>query len=408
MTDAAQLAPYTPRHSEIARQALGLVFLTNGAVFGTWAVNIPSVRDSLHLSQTQVGLALLAIGLGSLSTMPVTGGWTSRYGSHRVTLISMFAFIVALALPFLAPNLLVLALALALMGAANGAMDVAMNAQGVTVERALGRPVMSRFHAYFSLGSVTGALLGTVLVGRVPMLTHALIVVAAAALAAFWAGRRLLPDQVVASTGSQPGHDQGSSPAESGTHSGPRFTPAVVLLGTLCFLGMLSEGANYDWAALYFRDTLGLAGGSASWGYTAFVIAMTLGRWFGDRARSRLGDERTVRGGALLTAVGLALALSVRDPWLATLGFALSGLGLSNVVPVMYGTAGHALAGHGIAQVATIGYAGFLLGPPAIGFVAQHVGLPAALGIALAGAVIIAVFGGQAFALVRKKSLSSS
>ncbi|ANE42461.1 MFS transporter [Deinococcus puniceus] len=408
MTDAAQMTPYTPRHSEMARQALGLVFLTNGAVFGTWAVNIPSVRDALSLSETQVGLALLAIGLGSLLTMPVTGSWTSRYGSHRVTLIAMFAFIFALALPFLAPNLLVLALALAVMGAANGAMDVAMNAQGVTVERALARPVMSRFHAYFSLGSVMGALLGTVLVGRVPMLTHALIVVAAAGLAAFWAGRRLLPDQLVAPSASPAEQDRGSAPGKNDAHSGPRFSSAVVLLGTLCFLGMLSEGANYDWAALYFRDTLGLAGGSATWGYTAFVIAMTLGRWFGDIVRTRLGDERTVRGGALLTAGGLALALLVRDPWLATLGFALSGLGLSNVVPVMYGTAGHALAGHGIAQVATIGYAGFLLGPPAIGFVAQQVGLPAALGIALAGAVVIAVFGGQAFALVRKKAMQSS
>lgn len=240
------------------------------------------------------------------------------------------------------------------------------------------------------------------------MLTHALIVVAAAGLAAFWAGRRLLPDQVVAGSASPSEQGQDSASDGDGLHSGPRFSSAVVLLGTLCFLGMLSEGANYDWAALYFRDTLGLEGGSASWGYTAFVVAMTLGRWFGDNVRTRLGDERTVRGGALLTAGGLALALLVRDPWLATLGFMLSGLGLSNVVPVMYGTAGHALAGHGIAQVATIGYAGFLLGPPAIGFVAQHVGLPAALGIALAGAVVIAVFGGQAFALVRKKALPSS
>lgn len=401
MTDAAQIASPNSRQAETARQALGLVFLTNGAVFGTWAVNIPGIRDALNLSESQVGLALLSIGLGSMCTMPVTGGWTARYGSHRVTGTAMAAFILALALPFLSPNLLVLAVALAIMGAANGAMDVAMNAQGVTVERALARPVMSRFHAYFSLGSVLGALLGTALVGRVPMLTHALIVVGVAALAGLWSARRLIPDQAALPA-------VADDKATASRPAGLRFSSAVLLLGTLCFLGMLSEGANYDWAALYFRDILGASGGNASWGYTAFVIAMTLGRWFGDRLRTRLGDERTVRGGALLTALGLAVALLVREPWLATLGFALSGLGLSNVVPVMYGTAGHALAGHGIAQVATIGYAGFLLGPPAIGFVAQHVGLPAALGIALAGAVIIGVFGGQAFALVRKKPMPSS
>jgi predicted MFS family arabinose efflux permease len=395
MTDAAT-SLFTPRHADQARQALGAVFLVNGAVFATWAVNIPGVRDHLNLTATEVGLALLGIGLGSLATMPLAGGWTARYGTHRVTLVATVACMLSLALPFLAPNLLLLALALAVVGATSGAMDVAMNAQGVTVERALARPVMSRFHAYFSLGSVAGALLGTALVGRVPLLTHALIVVVITTLAGIWAGRRLLPDQVVPAAKT----DDQATPS---LPAGPRFSSAVLLLGTLCFLGMLSEGANYDWAALYFRDSLGVAGGGASWGYTAFVIAMTLGRWFGDQLRTRLGDERTVRGGALLTALGLALALLVRDPWLATLGFALSGLGLSNVVPVMYGTAGHALAGHGIAQVATIGYAGFLLGPPAIGFVAQQVGLPAALGIALAGAVIIVVFGGQAFALVRKK-----
>lgn len=402
MTDAAQLAPFTALHADRARQALGVVFMTNGVVFATWAVNIPGVRDHLNLSATQVGLALLGVGVGSLATMPLAGGWTARYGTHRVTLVATVACMLSLALPFLAPNLLVLALALAIVGATSGAMDVAMNAQGVTVERSLGRPVMSRFHAYFSLGSVLGALLGTALVGRVPMLTHALIVVVVTALAGFWAGRRLLPDQVAPPVSTDE-EAKTSRPA-----AGPRFSSAVLLLGTLCFLGMLSEGANYDWAALYFRDILGASGGNAGWGYTAFVIAMTLGRWFGDRLRTRLGDERTVRGGALLTALGLAAALLVRDPWLATLGFALSGLGLSNVVPVMYGTAGHALAGHGIAQVATIGYAGFLLGPPAIGFVAQHAGLPAALGIALAGAIVIAVVGGQAFALVRKKSMASN
>lgn len=377
--------------SEAARRARGVVFLVNGVLYATWAVNIPAVRDHLGLTAAQVGLALLAVGLGSLATMPLTGRWTARFGSARVTWPAVVLAMLSLLPPLLAPNLLTLALTLALLGAANGALDVAMNAQGVTVERRLARPVMSRFHAYFSLGGVVGALLGTLLVGRVPLLDHGLLVVGVTTLAGVLAGRLLLPDL--------PG-PQG----EAGTRgSSARLGPAVLLLGSLCFLGMLSEGANYDWAALYFRDVLEVAGGGAGIGYAAFVMAMTLGRWFGDRVRTRLGDERTVRAGALLTAAGLALALLVRAPLPATLGFALSGLGLSNVVPVLYGTAGHALAGQGIAQVATIGYAGFLLGPPVIGFVAQHVGLPGALGIALAGAALVAALGGRAFALVRGK-----
>ncbi|GAA5514227.1 inner membrane protein YbjJ [Deinococcus carri] len=394
MTDLplSSTPPARPQ-AEAARRALGLVFLTNGTLFATWAVNIPAVRDRLELSEVQVGTALLAVAVGSLISMPLTGGWTARFGSDRVTRLAVVLTMLALLLPLLAPNLWTLVLALALLGALNGVLDVAMNAQGVTVERRLGRPIMSRLHAYFSLGGVLGALLGTLLVGRVPLLVHGALVVAVTTLAGLLAGRLLLPDLPEPRDAAE----QSASPAR------PGLSPAALLLGSLCFLGMLAEGANYDWTALYFRDVLGLAGGQAGIGYAAFVAAMTLGRWFGDRVRTRLGDEVTVRGGALLTALGLALALLVRDPLPATLGFALSGLGLSNVVPVLYGTAGHALAGRGIAQVATIGYAGFLLGPPAIGFIAGQVGLPAALGVALAGAALVALLGGQAFRLVRER-----
>ncbi|MFC6749489.1 MFS transporter [Deinococcus aquaticus] len=297
------------------------------------------------------------------------------------------------AAPFLAPSLPTLIAALAVLGAANGSMDVAMNAQGVTVEQRLARPVMSRLHAYFSLGGVIGAALGTLLVGRFPMTTHALLVTVVTVAAALLAGRALLPDQAAP-----------TAPAAAASTAAPRRAPlsvAAALLGLLCFLGMLSEGANYDWAALYFRDILNVPGGQAGLGYAAFVTTMTLGRWFGDRLRVRLGDETTVRGGALITALGLALALMTRNPILAALGFALSGLGLSNVVPVMYGAVGHALGGRGIAQVASIGYGGFLLGPPAIGFIAAHTGLTAALGLALAGAALITLLGGRAFALIR-------
>ncbi|TDE84719.1 MFS transporter [Deinococcus sp. S9] len=395
MTDLSlsPAAPISPIRAEAARRALGAVFLVNGTLFATWAVNIPGVRDQLGLSEAQVGLALLAVGVGSLVSMPLTGGWTARFGSDRVTRVAVVLAMLALPPVLLAPNLLLLVVALGLLGAANGALDVAMNAQGVTVERRLARPVMSRFHAYFSLGGVVGALLGTLLVGRVPLLAHGALVVILTTLAGFLAGRALLPDL--------PAHSP-QTPATTPQNRLGLSAPAL-LLGGLCFLGMLSEGANYDWATLYFRDVLELAGGNAGIGYAAFVAAMTLGRWFGDRVRIRLGDEVVVRGGALLTAAGLGLALLVHDPLVATLGFALSGLGLSNVVPVLYGTAGHALAGPGIAQVATIGYAGFLLGPPVIGFIAGQMGLPAALGIALLGAALVAALGGRAFALVREK-----
>ncbi|PTA66510.1 MFS transporter [Deinococcus arcticus] len=387
--------PLSTPATEAGRRAVSAMFLINGVLFATWGVNIPGVRDTLNLSEAQIGGALLAVGLGSLCTMPLTGGWTARYGSHRVTWVVAVGCMLSLLLPFVAPSFGLLVAALAVLGALNGSMDVAMNAQGVTVEKALGRPIMSRLHAYFSLGGLLGAGLGSLLVGRVPLALHGLLVVGVTATAALVAGRFLLPDAT-------------SQSAAAGQQRRVPLSAAAALLGALCFLGMLAEGANYDWAALYFRDVLGVTGGGSGLGYVAFVGAMTLGRWFGDRARSALGDERTVRGGAALTALGLGLALLARDPGLAALGFALSGLGLSNVVPVMYGAAGHALAGRGIAQVATIGYGGFLLGPPAIGFIAEEVGLAAALGLALAGAALVAALGGRAFALIRRQTVATA
>ena len=391
MTTTAAPVPRSPA-AERARLAVSAVFLINGALFATWAVNIPGVRTALHLTEAQVGAALLAVGLGSLLSMPLTGGWVARWGSGRVTALLAPLTMLSLLPPFFMPSLWWLTAALGLLGVLNGALDVAMNAQGVTVEKALGRPVMSRLHAYFSLGGVVGALLGTALVGRVPMLAHVGGVALLSTLTALVAGRFLLPD-----VPTEPETAQADAPTP---RSG--LSPAALLLGGLCFLGMLSEGAHYDWAALYFRDVLGLPGGQAGVGYAAFVTTMTLGRWFGDRARARFGDVAMVRAGALLSALGLGLALLVREPWPATLGFALSGLGLSNVVPVMYGAAGHALHGRGIAQVATIGYGGFLLGPPLIGFLAQHSGLPAALGLAVAGSALVAGLGGVAFRLIRR------
>lgn len=400
MSQPAALSPSSAaRGAERARLAVSAVFLINGALFATWAVNIPGVRDGLELSQAQIGAALLAFGLGSLTTMPFTGGWTARWGSDRVTAVAAVLTMLALALPFFMPSLLTLALSLALLGALNGCLDVAMNAQGVTVEQRLGRPIISRLHAYFSLGGVVGALLGTALLGRVPILAHVLVVVALTTLTALLVGRALLPDAT--------GHAAPTPEEQAGS---PAVTPsalgtATLLLGGLCALGMFAEGANYDWAALYFRDVLGTASTgwvNSGWGYAAFVAAMTLGRWFGDRLRARLGEEPIVRGGSLLTAAGLGAVLLARDPLLASLGFAVSGLGLSNVVPVMYGVAGHALAGRGIARVATLGYAGFLLGPPVIGFAADHWGLRAALLLALIGAALVAALGAPTFDLLRR------
>ncbi|MDO4263445.1 MAG: MFS transporter [Deinococcus sp.] len=396
-----------------AQWAASALFCGYGLLFATLGLNLPGIKAALGLSDTQVGAGLLAVSVGSLLTMPLTGGWAERWGSARLTRLGALLTFSALALPFFSTSLPTLILAFAVLGLCNGVLDVALSAQGVTVEKAAERPLMSRLHAFYSLGGLGGALAGGLLVGRVPALWHVGAVLGVMLSLASWAWPRLLadagqtqarplrPDPVEIGQGAISGpagmevQDSAAAPPDT------RPDRRALLLGGLCFLGMLTEGANYDWAALYYRDVLQVQAGEVAWGYGAFAGAMALGRWFGDRFRTWAGDLWAVRGGALLAAGGLSVALLSPHPVTATFGFALSGLGLSNVVPVMYSVAGHALAGRGIAAVATTGYAGFLLGPPAIGFLSDAVGLRPALSVAAAGAALVSLLAGQVFRAVQ-------
>ncbi|MGI8748562.1 MAG: MFS transporter, partial [Deinococcus sp.] len=282
---------------------------------------------------------------------------------------------------------LLLFLALAALGLTNGAMDVAMNAQGVAVERRLGRPVLSGFHAWFSLGNLGGALLGSSLVGLSVRVWPQVLAVGALCLGlVLLAGLRLLPrgadlDGAAEAAAPRPGHRS------------PPLSALVLWMGLLCFLGMLGEGATGDWSGLYFRDVLGVSGGLVGLGYSAFTLAMTLGRTFGDRWRGRFGDARLVTLGALLSGLGVLLAALSHSLLPAAIGYALTGLGVANVVPVLYGSAGRALSGHGIARVATLGYMGFLAGPPLIGYVSHLWSLRAGLVVIALSLLLVAALG---------------
>lgn len=324
--------------------------------------------------------------------MPPTGRLVERWGSPRLSWAGGALTFGALALPFLSPSLGWLLLAMLTLGLCNSVLDVALSAQGVTAEKAASRPLMSRLHAFYSLGGLAGALSGAMLVGHIPMPQHVGGTVAFCLALTLWAGPRLLPEPT-------------PDPGETGAQASQRQSPPRIAyaLGALCFLGMLTEGTNYDWAAIYYRDILHAQAGATAWGYGAFTGTMALGRWWGDRLRAWSGNLWAVRGGALLAALGLTLALTVPQPMAATLGFALSGLGLSNVV--MYSSAGHALAGRGIAAVASIGYAGFLPGPPVIGFLSDHLGLRLALGVAALGALLVSLFAGPVLGQLEESSV---
>ncbi len=391
---AASFSVSAPQ-ARAARLATSAVFFANGVVIATWVVRVPSVRDALHLSPASVGVALLGMAVGSLIAMPQTGALAARYGTKAVTVTAGAMMMLALLAPFFAPNLWLLFAALMLLGASNGVMDVAMNAQGVAVERSLGKPVMSSFHAAYSLGNLGGAALGSVLLGAgLGQLPHALIITLGMGAVVLLAGTRLLPK----------GADEAAIPspstgdAQAAPTPAPRPSSVIWLLGLLCFLGMLGEGSLGDWSGLYSKDVLGVSGAAIGAAYTAFALAMTLGRSLGDGWRSRYGDRNVVLVGALVSGVGLSLGLLTLSPYLAGLGFLAFGLGIANVVPVLYGTAGHALSARGIARVATIGYAGFLAGPPIIGFVSQltslRVGMAIiALSLLLVGVLTPSVYG---------------
>src|SRR5918998_1888543 len=302
--DAVRHEATSHRSLRAARLAVLAIFFLSGFGFGNWAVRIPAVQERLGLGEGLLGLALLGMAVGSLVSMPLAGGLISRLGSRRVVGATALAYSLMLPLLAVAPNLVSLVAALALVGAATGSLDVSMNAQAVAVEKGLGRPIMSSFHAAFSLGGLAGAAVGGAVaawgVGVAPHLTG----VAGVSLAAFvLAYRLMLP--------------AGADKREKGEPAFARPTRALAGLGIISFCVLLGEGAMADWSAVYLNGPLGTGPGFAAAGYAAFSVAMAAGRLFGDRLAQRFGPVWLVRSGAAVAAVGLGLSLAVGDPLFA-------------------------------------------------------------------------------------------
>ena len=353
-----------------ARLAVSTIFFANGFVVASWAARIPAVREQLGLSTSALGLALLATAVGSLLAMSQAGALAARVGSRPVIVVAGVCFCATLPLLALAPSLPLLAGALLLYGAGNGAMDVAMNTQGVAVERRYGRPIFTAFHALFSLGGLAGAFVGGLVAARgTTPLPHFLVAAVVMGGVVVVASQFLLP----------PSADAGGA--------GSAFawpTRALLALGLVAFCIVLGEGAISDWSAIYLAGTAHTGPGLAAAGYAAFSLLMAAGRLTGDRLTLWLGPAALVRAGGLTAAAGLLLALLV--PWapLALLGFALVGAGFSVVFPIALSAAGRTpgmAPGNAIAAVAACGYFGFLVGPPVIGFAASALNLRLALGV---------------------------
>ncbi|MEW2526588.1 MFS transporter [Streptomyces sp. NPDC047071] len=356
------------------RAALTVFFALDGFVFAGWVVRIPAIKEQTGASASTLGLALLGVSAGAVVTMTLTGRLCTRFGSHPVTVACGVLMPLSVALPPLTHSALALGLVLLLFGAAYGGINVAMNSAAVDLVRALRRPVMPSFHAAFSLGGMIGAGLGGLVAGHLSPTRHllglALIGLLVTAVTAPTLLRYEVP-RAPAAAGSR-----ASAPSGSG-RGGARVL--VLVFGLVALCTAYGEGALADWGALHLEQDLDAHPGVAAAGYSCFALAMTIGRLSGTALLERLGGTRTVVGGGLLAAAGMLLGTLAPSTGAALAGFAVTGLGLANIFPVAIERAG-ALAGPGgVAAASTLGYGGMLLGPPAIGFMADWFSLPVAL-----------------------------
>jgi len=371
------------RPLRIARASVAAIFFINGTATANWLVRIPAVQAKLGLSKGALGIALLGVAVGALVAMPRAGHLVTRYGSRPVTRVGAAIFGATLLLPVLAPNAIALVLALVALGVGHGTLDVAMNAQASTVERAYGRPIMSSFHALWSAGGLAGSAIGGVVAHHgVGPATHLVTTALIAGVLAVLVTGGMLPAAADVDTGE-------AAPA--------RPHGVLLTLGTMAFCVLLGEGAMADWSALYLRDVTGATPGAAAAGYAAFSLAMATGRFAGDALTLRFGAMPLVRGGGVLAALGLGLALVVGSAWTAIVGFGAVGAGFSVAFPLMLARAGSlpgTTPGTAIATVSVFGYTGFLAGPPLIGFVSQATNLRGGLLVVVLTSLTVAVLAG--------------
>jgi MFS family permease len=367
-----------------ARGAVTAIFFLNGLLFGAWAARIPAIRDRLALSDGELGLALAFLPIGAIIAMPLAGALAARAGSRRATRAAFALACATIGVVAFAPSLAAFAALAFALGVGMGSLDVSMNVHGVTVERRYGRPILSSFHAAFSLGGLAGAGLGALVAGAgVDVRVHLAVAAALCGTVGLVWSRRFLPASADAAAAQDPVF--------------VRPPRRLWALGALAFACLLIEGGAADWSGVYIKDELGTGPGVAALGFTAFSVTMTLGRIFGDRLVTRFGSARLVRIGGLVAAVGFGSALVLSGPVAALVGFACLGAGMSSVIPIVFRAAGQApgiASGVALSAVSSMGYLGFVAGPPAIGGIAELIGLPAALGVLVALAAAVAALAG--------------
>jgi len=364
-----------------ARRATRLQFMALGVLAGTWGAHIPSVKAHYGLSEATLSVVLLAAAIGTLTSLLFAGRVVGTLGARGATALGAIAMSLALGAVLEYPGLPALLGAMLVFGAASSLFDVAINTEGSALESLGGRAVMSNLHGMFSVGGMTGAALAS----------HLLAIGVAPRLQLFAVCGIVAVGSAVAVRGMLASHGGGD---ESGTKAHFAWPKGLLLaIGLLIFAGMTAEGVMYDWSVLYLEQDVGMTQARAALGYAIFSGAMALARFAGDFLRARYAEQVLLRLGAGMAAVAMAIVLAAGDPWVAMVGFAFAGAGLAPVAPILFNAAtrvpGVSRAA-AIAAVTSIGYSGFMIGPPLIGGLATATSLTVALGVVVVASALLA------------------
>jgi MFS family permease len=360
------------------RIAVNSLFFLSGLTFSSWASRIPDIKLKLGLSEGELGALLLSKPIGSLIAMPIAGWLVNRFGSRAIAVLAALIYPVILLMMGLAPSYWTLALVLAAFGMCGNMYNISVNTQAIGIENLYGKTIMASFHGVWSLAGFAGGIVGALMMGlHIEPRMHFLMVAALAFVVVLVASRYMLTQDTRKNTAGMTFRD---------------IDPWLLRIGLIAFCGMLCEGCMFDWSGVYFQKVVKADKGMVAAGYIAFMSTMALGRFFSDRLTDRMGAVRTYQLSSILICAGLLISVILPNMVSAIAGFLLVGFGTSSVIPLSYSRAGRGSnlsPGIAIAIVASIGYFGFLIGPPLIGFIAETFNLRVSFAcIALVGATI--------------------
>lgn len=359
---------------------IGAVFALNSFMFSNWVTRIPHVKAALDLSESMLGLALLGAPVGALCIMPLAGKIIDRFGLGPTTFWSSVFHILSLVGLALASSFWSLTAALFYFGFSNSIMDISMNASAAQVERDMRKPIMATCHGMWSIGAVLGSLSGSLLTGFSLAVDLHLFIIAGLTMGFIWLNQSTISSY--------------REPKSSANKTFAFPTGLLLVLAFMAFCIMLSEGAIADWSAVYMKESLLANPFLVGLAYGGFSLTMAIGRLLGDSIIPKIGRGNMIKWGGFISAIGLSIAIFIPHPVVAIVGFSITGIGYSCIVPVLFIAAANQpgyTSGTGIAAVTTLGYTGFLIGPPIIGFLADGFGLGVGLGFVLFCSVMVAV-----------------